>query len=380
MATIRSKPRADGSIAYRAEIRIKRKGNVVHRESATFSKKRDAQQWAKKREVSLGAPGALDELLSGENLTIAQLIERYVERVKKLNGWERSKEYELNAWLKRDLAKLPAKDLTPRHLIAFASEQVESGIKPTTVATHLSYLRTVYSVAEQMLDVPLTLDPFLRAQSTLSQLQLVRKSEERDRRPTVQEMSTLVEYAYHARRNVHNRARACVPLDKILVFAMFSARRQSEITRLRWEDLDRGAKRILVRDAKDPRKKKGNHITVSIPDQAFAVIESMPEDGEFIFPYEGKTIGTRFYKYRADTGLKNVENPDESLRFHDLRHECLSWLAEKNGLPGEHWDTFRLQRVSGHKNVQMLQRYVNIASDTPTDKWKDWEWATKVLE
>ena len=59
----------------------------------------------------------------------------------------------------------------------------------------------------------------------------------------------------------------------------------------------------------------------------------------------------------------------------------IAWaiLAEKNGLPDEHWDIPRIQLVSGHKGWNVLQRYVNLLENKPQDRWKDWKWKTEVL-
>jgi hypothetical protein len=43
----------DGTFAYQAVIRIKKKGKIVYRESEVFSKRHLAVNWAKRREVAL---------------------------------------------------------------------------------------------------------------------------------------------------------------------------------------------------------------------------------------------------------------------------------------------------------------------------------------
>ncbi len=65
-------------------------------------------------------------------------------------------------------------------------------------------------------------------------------------------------------------------MQKIVAFALFSTRRQEEITLLRWDDLDED--RILVRDMKHPGDKKGNNVYCELPPEALAIIKSMPRD------------------------------------------------------------------------------------------------------
>jgi len=50
MATIRTRKRKDGSLAYLSEVRIKRDGEIIHRESKTFDRLGQAKGWADSRE------------------------------------------------------------------------------------------------------------------------------------------------------------------------------------------------------------------------------------------------------------------------------------------------------------------------------------------
>ncbi|GAA6152207.1 hypothetical protein NBRC116587_16260 [Pseudoteredinibacter isoporae] len=46
--------------------------------------------------------------------------------------------------------------------------------------------------------------------------------------------------------------RASIPMVEVVLFALFSSRRQDEICRIRWVDLDEENQRVLVRDMKHP--------------------------------------------------------------------------------------------------------------------------------
>lgn len=59
------------------------------------------------------------------------------------------------------------------------------------------------------------------------------------------------------RSRVQQNRPSSIPMQKIVAFAIFSTRRQEEITLLQWDDLDHD--RILVRDMKHLGDKKGNH-------------------------------------------------------------------------------------------------------------------------
>jgi hypothetical protein len=90
MASIRARTNKDGSISYRADIRIKRAGKIVWRESSTYPRKKLSETWAAKRELQLAEPGALERAIAGletNALTVSELIDRYVAEVFPLKPW-----------------------------------------------------------------------------------------------------------------------------------------------------------------------------------------------------------------------------------------------------------------------------------------------------
>ena len=60
MGTIVTRKRGDGSTGYMAQVRVKRKGRVVHAETKTFDRKQAANAWISRRETELREPGALE--------------------------------------------------------------------------------------------------------------------------------------------------------------------------------------------------------------------------------------------------------------------------------------------------------------------------------
>ncbi|URF45682.1 tyrosine-type recombinase/integrase [Dinoroseobacter shibae] len=156
-----------------------------------------------------------------------------------------------------------------------------------------------------------------------------------------------------------------IPLAKIIVFAIFSCRRLGEICRLRWEDLRIEQKKILVRDMKHPRKKKGNNVWCNLTDEVLAIILSMPREGEFIFPFKASSVGTAWRRHRDRLNIQD-------LRFHDLRHEGITRLFEM-GMPAA-----IVAKHSGHKNGGCLYRYEHVEEEG--DKFAGWPWSQWAAE
>jgi integrase len=201
---------------------------------------------------------------------------------------------------------------------------------------------------------PLSRQEFDDAVTVIKKLGLIRKGNERNRRPTLEELDRLMEHF----GRVRDHRPSSIPMQKIVVFALFSTRRQEEITLLRWDDLD--SDRILVRDMKHPGDKKGNNVYCELPPEALAIINSMPRDDERIFPYSTDAISAAFTRACRILGI-------EDLRFHDLRHEGVSRLFEMGRtIP-------QVAAVSGHRSWTSLKRYTHIRQSK--DKYENWKWA-----
>ena len=133
----------------------------------------------------------------------------------------------------------------------------------------------------------------------------------------------------------------------IMWFAVFSCRRQAEITRLEWADNNPERKTGMVRDAKDPRKKEGNHKRFKYTDSAWKIVCKQPPTSRFIFPYNPKSIGAAFNRACKVCGIGG-------LTFHDLRHEGASRLFERG---------YRIEQVqlfTLHENWETLRRYTQL--------------------
>lgn len=109
-------------------------------------------------------------------------------------------------------------------------------------------------------------------------LGLTQNSHHRDRRPTLNELEQLM--AHFLDRSIRRPSSA--PVHRVIAFAILSTRRLEEIIRIKWADLDKEGKRILVRDMKNPGEKMGNDVWCDLPDPALAIIEAMPKNASQI--------------------------------------------------------------------------------------------------
>lgn len=175
----------------------------------------------------------------------------------------------------------------------------------------------------------------------------------------MEELDTLM--TLFQRRSAH-RPNSC-PMHVVVAFALFSTRRQSEITRITWEDYDQSDARVVVRDMKHPGDKAGNDVMVELPDPCAAIVTAQPTRAGRIFPYTADAITAAFTRACKALGIQD-------LHFHDLRHEGTSRLAEMGRTVPQ------LAAVTGHRSWSSLERYTHVRKIG--DRYEDWDWIEKV--
>lgn len=354
VGTIIARRRKDGSTAYHAQIVVKREGKVLHRETRTFERRQAASAWLEGREKDLAKPGALDRLKDADP-PLSKAIERYTAESLKEIG--RTKAQVLRAILEFPIAELPCSRITSVEIVDFAKAKIAGGVTPQTVENYMSHLSAVFRVASAAWGFRLDPQELQKARVVAARLGYTGKGRSRERRPTLAELDRLLTHF----AEVEGRRPWAVPMTKVVVFALFSTRRQEEITRIAWEDLREEEARVLVRDMKNPGQKRGNDVWCDLPPEALAVIRSMPRsDQGAIFPYTTDAISANFTRACALLGI-------EDLHFHDLRHEGVSRLFELgNTIP-------HVAAVSGHRSWSSLKRYTHIQKTG--DKYAGWKWS-----
>lgn len=360
MATIVERKKKDGSASYLAQII--RRGHGL-KESRTFPSRKAADAWAKAREKEIAADladGRSPVTQKAKAVTLGDAIDKYLLESKKEIG--KTKEQCLQTIRNEyDIAGKRCDQITSQELVAFVAElHNRPGLKSaSTAGNYLSHLSAVFKVARVAWGMPLDKRAMEDAMEACKSLGTIAKSGKRDRRPTLPELDKIMQ---HFADKLAYRPKSC-PMHRVTAFAIFSARREYEICRITWADYQPEAKRVMVRDMKHPGDKVGNDVWVNLPDPACAIIDSMPKVSDRIFPYTADAVGTAFTRACKALAIRG-------LRFHDLRHEASSRLAEMG------WSIPHIAEVTGHRSWGTLQRYTHVRQTG--DKFAEWPWIAKV--
>lgn len=150
-------------------------------------------------------------------------------------------------------------------------------------------------------------------------------------------------------------------LHTVVVLALSTGMRQSEIMRLRWPDIDLDGGRITLHETKNDERR-----VVPLAGRAHDLLSEHAMvrrlDTDLVFPaLRTKRPSTELQPMhiRAAWGRAVKAAEIEDFRFHDLRHSAASYLA-MNGAT-----LMEIAAVLGHKTLAMVKRYSHLSeSDT----------------
>jgi integrase len=348
-----------GDISYRAQIRVRGKS-----ESATFPRKSEAVEWAASIETAI-REGKHFPHAAARRVGFDALAQSYTENA--LDGFDKKQKatrIQQVAWWSKQFRGLTVAEITSDVIApardACAAEKFTRGKPrkskktgkmiepaeykrtPATVNRYVAALSAVmtYAVKEHV--------PPLLASNPVAKIR--RKSEPagRTRFLSDAERAALLD--------------ACVksewkPLHALVLLAITSGARRSEMTNLQWSDVDLVAGRALVR-----KSKNGEQRTLILAGEALKALKALdaaraekPEDerSKYVFPVaSGLDDAVEFFDtyWHAALDAAGIE----SFRFHDLRHTCASYLAAQK------CSLLEIADVLGHKTLAMVKRYSHL--------------------
>lgn len=305
-----------------------------------------AQTWADRIERELAERRAAGNSRA-DTLTLAALIDWYTEHAETFAKFGRSKTSDLNRLKGYAIASRIASGLRTQDYVRHIEERRRNGAGAATAGNDLVWMRGVIKAARGALGLNASLDAIADASEHLRTTKAIGKSRVRKRRLTSVEEAKLLTY--------FDGKASSVPMADIVRFALATSRRQEEITRLRWDDLDDKLGVCALRDVKHPTRKAGNDKVFRILPDAIAIARRQPKTGELIFPHNPKTVGSLFTRAVAMLGIKD-------LRFHDLRHEATSRLFERG------YAIHEVAQFTLHESWATLKRYANLRPENVPER------------
>jgi len=376
---------------YRAKVRVRDKSRPTgyYEKNATFDTMKQAEVWRDDRIQKLtrgGVPTTEEEIRKKEDLVnsrlkelrLGELILTYIEDPK--NSRENIGDSKYYGLLKiasssYKIASKRVSTLRKSDLDEFLHQRrFIDGVIGYTAYMDIGYIKSVikkaksYSVNGSITFIENAMVLYKEEKkSNPKDCLLEFKANERDTTISDKDFEELRKGLL--KRQEHHAAK--IPFLTILDFAVATCMRVSEICRVTWRDFKDDREALFIRDRKHPTKKNFDQ-EIPLIGGSFEIlqdrkVESMKSKNfnldDRIFPYVADSVGAGWRVTRQKLIKKGVNL--EHIVFHDLRSHGITTLI-KDG-----WDISEVAKVSGHTNLDVLNRIYNrITTEDIVTKYK----------
>ncbi|ODW57088.1 hypothetical protein BBL88_08555 [Vibrio parahaemolyticus] len=338
---------------YKARVRVTSNGKTLGQCCKTFDTYPEAEKWAQKTAKLANREGVkgLQKAKKNKRVLIGDVINMTLTKEPTVSNLRRSKRANLKMLLRYPIAKVPVEDLSAKVLFEHCQTRCKT-VKPQTVSHDISNLCTTLKDANTFYGISCDCTVFNDARSSLQRHGFIARSDERIRRPTLEELQQ-ISGALETKESCSTRI---LPLSDIVDLAVETAMRRGEIVKMQRRDYCKKTKTLVIRDRKDPRKSQRHTTKISLSEKALEILEkhSDKKDDDFIFDYKADAISRAWRKLTKDLKI-------DDLRFHDLRAEAASRLFE-SGLSAP-----EVAQITGHRSVDILNRHylrLNLVATT----------------
>ena len=300
----------------------------VARESSGSSKFREAESLLIKRRNEI-KEGKQPEVKRIANHSFIELADEYLIWAKRQRGYRTKRGYV--SQLVGVYGCLPLRRFSTRLIEQLQTERLQRGNKPATVNRIIATLKHMFTKAT---------DWDMVEEETLKRVRKVKQLEENNKR-----------LRYLLKEECQELINACrMHLLPIVIIALNTGMRKSEILFLKWDNVDLRNGFILLEVTKNGERREipiNNTVREALSgltrrlDVPYVIYD--PKTGK---PY--KDVKRSFKSACRRAGIKDF-------RFHDLRHTFASHLVMA-GI-----DITTVKELLGHKTLSMTMRYAHLA-------------------
>ena len=285
--------------------------------SKTFTKKSDAQKWAKYTEVAIESGQYKRDL----PLTVKEALATY--KAKRIYADKRSHPHVNNAI--KGLGSIRVDLLNSHHLVQYRNMRIATH-SPQTVKHELSMVCRALKWMR---------DEEGYEQIKIPTIKMPKLPRGRDRRLSTDELNGLL-----------IALKSTPQVQSIIELAIETGMRRSELINLDWSYINLKSKTLHI-----PKTKTNIPRTIPLTRKALQMLSKLPRsiNGQ-VFNIKADSVSHAFRRACKRIGI-------EDLRFHDLRHEAISRFFEM-GL-----NVMEVASISGHRDLKMLQRYTHLRAE-----------------
>ncbi|MGD9153785.1 MAG: site-specific integrase [Gammaproteobacteria bacterium] len=264
-------------------------------------------------------------------LSFEEAAKKYLERLPKENGKDlRSKTYRLNLNLVPFFNDTPMVKIDGTHIERYKKHRLDKNIKPGTINRELAALSHLYTKANEW--------GWIEYRPKITRL---KENAGRIIYLTTKQINRLIEIA----KNDDN-----LYIYPFIIIGLETSMRKMEILSTQIKNIDLDKKTIFIPNSKTGARTQPitKHLTIFLR----KYINNMQPKSEWLFPANKSKTG---HVVNIDKAFRRVVekanlNPKEIVR-HTLRHTAITHLVQAGV------DLPTVQRISGHKTLQMVVKY-----------------------
>jgi integrase len=279
--------------------------------------------------------GRFFDTLEEKQRTFAEMMEKYLKEVTVRKGPKGpSRDRTSLNHLLPSFGNLTLAEVSPKLISAYKVRRREEGAAPATLNRELGLMRHAFNVGikewEWCRDNP------------VRRVAMEKENNSRVRYLTDEEFERLLP--------------ECPDwLRPIILVARYTGMRRENIITLRWDQVNLFRK-VVVLD----QTKNGDRLGIPLCEKVMEVFKSLNKVRRLGSPYvfsvadgshiRGDAVSMAFIRTCRRVGVLDF-------RFHDLRHTFASMLVQRGV------DLYRVQRLLGHRDGRMTQRYAHLSPE-----------------
>lgn len=353
-----------GDVSYRAQVRVKGRS-----ESSTFTTRKKAEAWANRLESAIEDHRYFPHA-AATRTGFDKVVEDYAKTVlPEFDEVQRTARTRHLEWWAKRFAGLSIAEVTGEQISkardACAAQTFTRG-KPRTdektgeTKAPREFKRSGATVNRYVATLSHVLSFAVKERRLLDRnpvTDIARKKESRGRTRFLSDAERSALLNACAKSQWH-------PLHALVLLAITTGARRSELLSLKWADVDMKAGRALVRESKNDEQR-----TLPLAGKALEALRALKADeakrvlkapgsprSEYVFPNPSEHTSQFEYfdsYWYAALGVAGIED----FRFHDLRHTTASMLAAQGA------SLLEIADVLGHKDLSMVKRYSHLVVD-----------------
>ncbi len=315
---------------YRVRIYIK---GIQH--SKVVKNKFLAKEWLKIKELEkLRVEAGVDPYPSGRRprLTFGQFAKEYLRwcEIHKAKSTLKGERTSMAAILKAFRNKRLS-DLKTLNVERYKAKRLES-VAPATLNRELNCISHILKIAHELNYIP-------QSSLKIRRVRVIRKS--RPEYFTDEEIENLLRCATGPRQKA------------AILLGCDAGLRDSEIRRLKWEDIDFKKGFLTVSSEPGGHTKSYKSRIIPMTSRLLESLKGLKQDDKYIFSTNGRYIRDLRMTLRRTFRDAGYKTPG----IHKLRHTFGTRLA-KSGI-----DLYRISKLMGHSDIRTTEIYAHIAPD-----------------